>query len=85
MPPQLARAQRRRLKNSEPRPTVELNERIPPRERILAIAGDLFYRHGIRAIGVNSIAERAGTQDDPLPALRIKGRVGRGIPASIGR
>ena len=61
MPPQLARAQRRRLKNSEPRPTVELNERIPPRERILAIAGDLFYRHGIRAIGVNSIAERAGT------------------------
>jgi len=37
------------------------NERIPPRERILAIAADLFYRHGIRAIGVDSIAERAGT------------------------
>ena len=37
------------------------NERIPPRERILAIAADLFYRHGIRAIGVDCIAERAGT------------------------
>src|SRR5919108_1688040 len=36
-------------------------ERIPPRERILAIAADLFYRHGIRAVGVESIAEAAGT------------------------
>jgi hypothetical protein len=33
----------------------------PPRERILAIAVDLFYRHGIRAVGVDSIADRAGT------------------------
>ena len=24
----------------------------PPRARILAAAGDLFYRHGIRAVGV---------------------------------
>ena len=37
------------------------DERIPPRERILAVAADLFYRHGIRAIGVESIAETAGT------------------------
>src|SRR5215470_15227026 len=37
------------------------SERIPPRERILAAAADLFYRHGIRAIGVESIAEAAGT------------------------
>ena len=36
-------------------------EGIPPRERILAAAADLFYRHGIRAIGVDSIAEAAGT------------------------
>ena len=35
--------------------------RIPPRERILAVASDLFYRHGIRAIGVEAIAEAAGT------------------------
>jgi AcrR family transcriptional regulator len=33
----------------------------PPRERILAAAGDLFYRHGIRAVGVEAIAEAART------------------------
>jgi AcrR family transcriptional regulator len=37
------------------------DERIPPRERLLAVATDLFYRHGIRAVGVESIAEAAGT------------------------
>ncbi len=36
-------------------------EGIPPRQRILAAAGELFYRHGIRAVGVESIAEAAGT------------------------
>src|SRR5215470_6601680 len=40
---------------------IEKSERIPPRERILAVAADLFYRHGIRAVGVESIAEAAGT------------------------
>jgi AcrR family transcriptional regulator len=35
--------------------------RLPPRARILAAAGDLFYRHGIRAVGVEAIAEAAGT------------------------
>ena len=33
----------------------------PPRERILAASGDLFYRLGIRAVGVEAIAEAAGT------------------------
>jgi AcrR family transcriptional regulator len=37
------------------------DERIPPRLRILAAAADLFYRHGIRAVGVEAIAEAAGT------------------------
>lgn len=37
------------------------NEGNPPRARILAAAGELFYRHGIRAVGVESIAEAAGT------------------------
>jgi AcrR family transcriptional regulator len=37
------------------------DQRLPPRERILAVARDLFYRHGIRAVGVEAIAEAAGT------------------------
>src|SRR5213593_1850738 len=39
----------------------EKDERIPPRQRILAAAAALFYRHGIRAVGVEAIAEAAGT------------------------
>src|ERR1700761_7886130 len=35
--------------------------KIPPRERIIAAASDLFYRQGIRAVGVEAIAEAAGT------------------------
>jgi AcrR family transcriptional regulator len=37
------------------------NSQTPPRERILAASGDLFYRLGIRAVGVEAIAEAAGT------------------------
>ncbi len=44
------------------------DERIPPRDRILAAAADLFYRHGIRAVGVDSIAEAAGTNKMTLRA-----------------
>lgn len=33
----------------------------PPRERILSVAAELFYRNGIRAVGVDAIAEAAGT------------------------
>jgi AcrR family transcriptional regulator len=32
-----------------------------PRERILAAAGELFHRRGIHAVGVDAIAEAAGT------------------------
>jgi AcrR family transcriptional regulator len=35
--------------------------KIPPRERLLTVAGELFYRNGIRAVGVEAIAEAAGT------------------------
>src|ERR1700677_2301996 len=40
---------------------IDKDTKIPPRARILAAAGELFYRHGIRAVGVDSIAEAAGT------------------------
>jgi AcrR family transcriptional regulator len=39
----------------------EKDEKIRPRERLLEAAADLFYRHGIRAVGVDAIAEAAGT------------------------
>src|SRR3984885_9605175 len=41
--------------------TPDNDSRIPPRARILAAAGALFYRHGIRAVGVDAIAEAART------------------------
>jgi len=42
-------------------PALQVSVKIPPRERILAAASDLFYRHGIRAVGVDAVAEAAGT------------------------
>ncbi|TWS99703.1 TetR/AcrR family transcriptional regulator [Reyranella sp. CPCC 100927] len=32
-----------------------------PRDRIVATARDLFYRHGVKGVGVETIAESAGT------------------------
>jgi AcrR family transcriptional regulator len=50
------------LKGFAPADTSADNDgRLPPRARILAAAGELFYRHGIRAVGVDAIAEAAGT------------------------
>jgi len=46
---------------AEKKLSIGKDERIPPRERIVAVAADLFYRHGIRAVGVDAIAEAAGT------------------------
>src|ERR1700675_182096 len=48
-------------------PTAAIAEPTPrraspaPRERILAAARELFFPHGIRAVGVDPIAEAAGT------------------------
>jgi AcrR family transcriptional regulator len=41
--------------------TLGKYEGIPPRERILTAACELFYRHGIKAVGVDAVAEAAGT------------------------
>src|ERR1700746_15808 len=41
--------------------TTPADARLPPRERIVAAACELFYRHGIRGVGVEAIAEAAGT------------------------
>jgi len=38
-----------------------LAPRPPPRERIVKAARDLFYTRGVRAVGVEEIAEAAGT------------------------
>ncbi len=43
------------------REVADAGHRPPPRARLLAAAADLFYRHGIRAVGVDAIAEAAGT------------------------
>src|SRR2546423_2566508 len=41
--------------------SLPANGQARPRDRILAAAADLFYHHGIRAVGVDAVAEAAGT------------------------
>jgi len=41
--------------------TAKRTARLPVRDRILVAAGDLFHKHGIRGVGVEAIAEAAGT------------------------
>ena len=36
---------------------------MAPRDRILAAAGDLFYRHGIRAVGVEAVVVNARVEN----------------------
>jgi AcrR family transcriptional regulator len=49
------------MSSGEKKSSIGKDERISPRERLLSVASELFYRHGIRAIGVEAIAEAAET------------------------
>jgi AcrR family transcriptional regulator len=49
-----------RLARSEP-DLPPVSEKPGPRDRIVAVARDLFYRNGVRGVGVEAIAEAAGT------------------------
>jgi AcrR family transcriptional regulator len=65
-----------------------LKQKPPPRERILQAARELFYRDGIRAVGVDAIAAAAGTNKmtlyrqfaskDELVAAYLKELAGQG-------
>ena len=48
-------------RNPKRLPTPASERPTSPRERIVAAARELFYRQGIRAVGVDAIAETAGT------------------------
>jgi len=36
------------------------NAKLPPRERLLAAADELFYREGVHSVGIDRVIERAG-------------------------
>lgn len=47
-------------------PRLAQSPLTPAAQRLLAAASDLFYAHGIRAVGVETIAETAGTTKKTL-------------------
>jgi AcrR family transcriptional regulator len=52
-----------------PRRGAPLKGELSARERILATASELFYREGIRAIGVDTVVERSGVSKTSLYRL----------------
>jgi AcrR family transcriptional regulator len=52
-----------------PRRGAPAKGEVSARERILATASELFYREGIRAIGVDTIVERSGVSKTSLYRL----------------
>jgi AcrR family transcriptional regulator len=70
-----------------PAPLTVDDPMTPAGERLVETAGQLFYAHGIRAVGVELIAERAGTtkktlydrfgSKDALVALYLRRRAER--------
>ena len=51
---------------ARPRRGAPLKGEASARERILATASELFYREGIRAIGVDTVVERSGVSKTSL-------------------
>jgi AcrR family transcriptional regulator len=49
------------IHGKRPKTKIARSARLPVRERILVAAGDLFHKQGIRGVGVEAIAEAAGT------------------------
>jgi AcrR family transcriptional regulator len=54
---------------ARPRRGAPRKNEVSARERILATTNDLFYREGIRAIGVDTIVERSGVSKTSLYRL----------------
>lgn len=75
------------MSKTEPSPASASAATPKAADRILAVAGDLFYREGARAIGVDEIVERAGAtkpslyrafgSKDQLIAAYLEGQVER--------
>ncbi|NEE02572.1 helix-turn-helix transcriptional regulator [Phytoactinopolyspora halotolerans] len=54
------------IKGRRPRPAPDLTRLTPAGEKLLNAASDLFYARGIHAVGVDTIAEMAGTTKKTL-------------------
>ncbi|SOE95814.1 transcriptional regulator, TetR family [Burkholderia sp. D7] len=54
---------------ARPRRGAPLKGEVSARERILATASELFYREGIRAIGVDTVVEQSGVSKTSLYRL----------------
>ena len=54
---------------ARPRRGPPVKGEVSARERILATANELFYREGIRAIGVDTVVERSGVSKTSLYRL----------------
>jgi AcrR family transcriptional regulator len=54
---------------ARPRRGAPAKGEVSARERILATASDLFYREGVRAVGVDTVVERSGVSKTSLYRL----------------
>jgi len=57
--------------------TTDVKPRV--RDRILSTASELFFRRGIRGVGVEAIAAAAAPQDQLVSPLSLEGGVGCGV------